>query len=284
MILATFHSLLENGWKDTFARQASLQRAIELATATVCVFGKRMISRIICALGRQLQDWSADYKIFSRSPWDEDSLFEPIIDSYLERFPHGPITMPLDDTVLKKTGQKIVDRNRPVAKAAPKRKTKQSVYLMRNKFINAGANVVVTTGSAVGSTILVNKIPWVKDRKPWQKGGGQAILFLLLSFAHKNLWWKKATLGASGGGAITALLPWLTGQGWTPFSGPKNGMTPYQKARLNNSGYSARSSYSGPVDQMGGPVDRMGGPVDRMGGPPMYSSNTFQSVQNPRAY
>lgn len=184
----------------------------------------------------------------------------------------------------KKTGQVIVYRNRPAAKAAPKKKTKQRVYLMRNKYINAGANVIVTTGSAVGSTILVNKIPWIKDRKPWQKGGGQALVFLLLSFAHKNLWWKKATLGASGGGAITALLPWITGQGWTPFSGPKKGMTPYQKARLNNSAYSARSSYSGPVDRMGGPVDRMGGPVDRMGGPPMYSSNTFQSVQNPRAY
>ena len=107
MMVNTFISLLEQGWKNTFARRASWQRAIQQATATNCMFGGRMISRIICALGRQHQDWSADYKIFSRSPWNEDTLFDPVIDAYLERFPEGPITMPLDDTVLKKTGQKI---------------------------------------------------------------------------------------------------------------------------------------------------------------------------------
>jgi len=107
MILSTFHSLLLHGWKNTFARQSTLNRAIEQAKATVATFGTRMISRIICTLGRQDQDWSADYKIFSRSPWDEDSLFDPILDQYLQRYPHGPITMPLDDTVLKKTGLKI---------------------------------------------------------------------------------------------------------------------------------------------------------------------------------
>lgn len=102
MIVETFISLLEERWKDTFARGASLRRAVEQAIATTCVFGHRMIWGVICALGRQHQDWSADYKIFSRSPWNEDTLFDPVIDGYLERFPDGPITMPLDDTVLKK--------------------------------------------------------------------------------------------------------------------------------------------------------------------------------------
>jgi hypothetical protein len=107
MLTDTFISLLEEGWKDIFARNASYRRAIEQAVATTCVFGNRMISRIICALGRGHQDWSADYKIFSRSPWKEDDLFDPIIDDYLERFPTGPIAMPLDDTVIKKTGRRI---------------------------------------------------------------------------------------------------------------------------------------------------------------------------------
>jgi hypothetical protein len=107
MLTDTFLSLLEEGWKDVFARGASLRRAVEQAVATTCVFGNRMISRVICALGRGHQDWSADYKFFSRSPWNEDALFDPIVDGYLERFPTGPIAIPLDDTAIQKTGRRI---------------------------------------------------------------------------------------------------------------------------------------------------------------------------------
>jgi hypothetical protein len=107
MLVETFVSLLETGWQEAFARKSSLRRAVEQALAGACVFGDRMISRVICALGRGGQDWSADYKIYSRSPWNPDALFEPVIGAYLGRFPDGPIVMPLDDTVVKKTGLKI---------------------------------------------------------------------------------------------------------------------------------------------------------------------------------
>ena len=107
MLIERFIKLLETGWHDTFARRNSHQRAMEQALANVCIYGDRMISRVICAVGRAHQDWSADYKIFSRSPWHEDSLFEPILQAYLERYPTGPVTLALDDTILNKTGLKI---------------------------------------------------------------------------------------------------------------------------------------------------------------------------------
>lgn len=188
----------------------------------------------------------------------------------------------------KKTGQVVVVRyrNPPAKKAAPKKRPKQMVVLMRNKWINAGANVVVTSGSAVAATIGVNKIPWIKDRKPWQKGLGQIGTGILLSLLHKNLWWKKASLGAAGGGFITMLLPWLSGFGFSPFSGPNRSLTPYQRSRLadgGNNGYSARTA--GPVDRMTGPVDRMGGPWENSyNGPPTLPGGSFQSVQTPRGY
>lgn len=188
----------------------------------------------------------------------------------------------------KKPGQKIVYkyRNKPAAKAAPKRKTSQMVVFMRNKYVNAGANVIVTSGSAVAATIGVNKIPWIKDRKSWQKGAGQFVTGVVLSLFHKNLWWKKATLGAAGGGVITAILPWLSGFGFTPFSGPNRSLTPYQRSRLAagaNNGYTARTA--GPVDHMTGPVDRMAGPWENSyNGPPTLPGGTFQSVQTPRGY
>jgi hypothetical protein len=107
MLIQQFHSLLDSGWRSVFARTSTRRRAIEHAIALPCVMGRRTITRTLCALGRTDQDWSADYKIFSRSRWDEDRLFEPVMEHYVERYPTGPIVAAMDDTKLKKTGKKI---------------------------------------------------------------------------------------------------------------------------------------------------------------------------------
>lgn len=100
-------SLLDQGWQTVFAQKRSRERAIGHALALPCIMGRRTISRTICALGRGNQDWSADYKIFSRSQWKAESLFDPVIENYLTRYPDGPIRVAFDDTKLKKTGKKI---------------------------------------------------------------------------------------------------------------------------------------------------------------------------------
>lgn len=69
--------------------------------------GRRTITRTLGALGRSDHDWSADYKLFSRSHWEADRLFEPVIDEYLDRFTKGPVVAAIDDTKLRKTGKKI---------------------------------------------------------------------------------------------------------------------------------------------------------------------------------
>ncbi|MDO8636863.1 MAG: hypothetical protein Q7R34_11650 [Dehalococcoidia bacterium] len=69
--------------------------------------GRRTISRTLCALGRSGQDWNADYKMFSRSRWRAESLFDLVIEDYLVRYPEGPITVAVDDTKLAKTGKHI---------------------------------------------------------------------------------------------------------------------------------------------------------------------------------
>lgn len=108
MLTEQFYSLLEQGWEPVFPQKRSRERAIEHAMALPCILGRRTISRTICALGRSGQDWSADYKMFSRSQWSAESLFDPVIDDYLLRYPQGPITAAFDDTKLKKTGKHIV--------------------------------------------------------------------------------------------------------------------------------------------------------------------------------
>ena len=107
MFSETYQSLMEQGWIETFEQKRSLGRAIEHAFALPCSFGRRTISRTICALGRQDQDWSADYKMFSRSRWNEDKLFDPVVVQYLERYPESPVYLAMDDTGISKTGKHI---------------------------------------------------------------------------------------------------------------------------------------------------------------------------------
>lgn len=107
MLAQEFHSLLEEGWRSVFSQKRTHQRAIEHAMALSCTLGRRTISRTICALDRADKDWSADYKIFSRSGWEPEALFDPVIDEYLRRYPRGHVPIAVDDTSFAKTGKKI---------------------------------------------------------------------------------------------------------------------------------------------------------------------------------
>lgn len=107
MLAEHFCSLMDHGWEAVFAQKRSLKRAMEHALALPCVMGRRTISRTLCALGRAHQDWSADYKMFSRSRWQAGSLFDPVIDDYLVRYPEGPVIAAFDDTKLAKSGRHI---------------------------------------------------------------------------------------------------------------------------------------------------------------------------------
>lgn len=107
MMVDRLVSLLSDTWRPVFSQRRSLQRAVEQAVATPCAMGRRTITRTICALGRHQQDWSADYKLFSRSPWDEDALFGRVIPAYLERFAEGFIPIGFDDTKTPKSGLRV---------------------------------------------------------------------------------------------------------------------------------------------------------------------------------
>jgi hypothetical protein len=108
MLCEQMTSLLQDACAGAFVQERSRIRAMELSLGTLCALGRRTVSRSICAVGRQHQDWSADYKVFSRSPWEADRMFTPIAKEYLVRYPGtGPVCLAFDDTKLKKSGRKI---------------------------------------------------------------------------------------------------------------------------------------------------------------------------------
>jgi hypothetical protein len=108
LLLETFHELLRP-WNSLFAQQRTWQRAQRLAYGLLLCLRTHLTSNAICATGRQFLDWSADYRLFSRSPWDPHALFDPIFDHLgaLLPSPSAPVIAALDDTLCKKTGRHI---------------------------------------------------------------------------------------------------------------------------------------------------------------------------------
>jgi hypothetical protein len=45
--------------------------------------------------------------MFSRSNWNPQRLFDPVLDEYLDRYRKGPVTAAIDDSKFKKTGRKV---------------------------------------------------------------------------------------------------------------------------------------------------------------------------------
>jgi hypothetical protein len=53
------------------------------------------------------QEWSADYKLYARADWEEQALLDALLPSALAHCPGRFVPVALDDTRLRKTGQRI---------------------------------------------------------------------------------------------------------------------------------------------------------------------------------
>ena len=107
-LLETYDSLLQD-WRQVFSQDRTFQRARRLTFGLLVCLRLHLTSRAICAIGRQFVDWSADYRLCSRSPWNPHQLFDPIFDRLpaLLASPSAPVIAALDDTLCKKTGRHI---------------------------------------------------------------------------------------------------------------------------------------------------------------------------------
>jgi len=107
-LLETYDSLLQD-WRHVFSQDRTFERARRLTFGLLVCLRLHLTSRAICATGRQSVDWSADYRLCSRSPWNPHHLFDPIFDRLpaLLASPSAPVIAALDDTLCKKTGRQI---------------------------------------------------------------------------------------------------------------------------------------------------------------------------------
>lgn len=92
-----------------FPQARSLQRAITLAFGILCGVGKRTVTRAISFQGNIQKDWSADYKVFSRSPWPSRALFHPILEQGIQQHSLDNIVIRTDDTRVWRNGKHVPD-------------------------------------------------------------------------------------------------------------------------------------------------------------------------------
>lgn len=66
------------------------------------------LSNLLCTAGRSHQDWTADYRLYSRERVDESVLFQEVR-THLEGalLPEAPLVVAMDDTLVHKTGTHI---------------------------------------------------------------------------------------------------------------------------------------------------------------------------------
>lgn len=66
------------------------------------------MTNLISTSGRQFDDWSADYRFFSKKRFDPAGLFDSIRKEVISDLdPHRPLVVAMDDTISRKKGRKI---------------------------------------------------------------------------------------------------------------------------------------------------------------------------------
>jgi len=64
-------------WREVFPQRRTMYRAIRQTIASTVALGKRTIARAYLITGQS--DWTAEYKLHSRSQWQAEDLFTPIL-------------------------------------------------------------------------------------------------------------------------------------------------------------------------------------------------------------
>jgi hypothetical protein len=105
-LLSAFLTMAQD-WRPVFPQKRTWARAVRQALGTLTCVGRRTLTRVIWAQGRQHLNWSAEYLLHARCQWQPQQLFQPIWRHALPYCPQRLVGVAIDDTRLHKTGRCI---------------------------------------------------------------------------------------------------------------------------------------------------------------------------------
>jgi hypothetical protein len=105
-LLATFLTIVAP-WRRVFPQARTYRRAVRQALGSLCCVGRRCLTRILWAMGRQDRSWSAEYFLHSRCQWEAQAPFQAILTAALPLCRGRLVGVAADDTRVRKTGSCI---------------------------------------------------------------------------------------------------------------------------------------------------------------------------------
>lgn len=95
--------------RNAFNQSRTFEKARSIAYGAITCMGRRTLTGMLTACGKQFIDWSASYRIFEKGRVDTEKLFDVALQHGLQCWSTDEIVVAhLDDTLLKKTGKKVI--------------------------------------------------------------------------------------------------------------------------------------------------------------------------------
>ena len=170
-LFQTMDSLVQE-WSDLFSQERTFDRVRRLVYGQLLSPPRHTTSAAICAVGHQFHDWSADYRAFSRSPWNPEPLFDPVIDHAIALLPPlpAPVIGAMDDTACKKSGRRIPG----VATVRDPQSPPYHVNLIRGlRFVQVSLMVAPLDGNGPARSLPVRFEPAPPVAKPKKNAPAQ---------------------------------------------------------------------------------------------------------------
>jgi hypothetical protein len=93
--------------RPAFKQERTLDRTRRMALSQLVCLGRHTVTGLICASGRQFEDWSADYKLFSKERFDKDEVFASIRREAADHLGESDeVVCAMDDSLMRKKGRK----------------------------------------------------------------------------------------------------------------------------------------------------------------------------------
>ena len=103
-----FMALMRKSWRTSFPQERSFIRLVDIMTSILAGVGRRTIAGAIEFRGKDQESWTADYRVFSKSPWEPENLFRGVLEASIPYLPvDRPVVLALDDTSLDRTSERI---------------------------------------------------------------------------------------------------------------------------------------------------------------------------------
>lgn len=108
---ASIFSSIQHLWHEcfpAFSQQRVAERAQALSLSSLLCLGRHTVTGLLTTCGLEFEDWSADYRLFSRTRLPMQEIFSVIRRAVLAQLPpRAPLCVAIDDSLLRKTGIRI---------------------------------------------------------------------------------------------------------------------------------------------------------------------------------